>query len=239
MATGFTYANGRPLVGFRQTGNNTSDFVIDVSQINSNWTVYNLRDATGTVTLNLGANLGTDFTTAFGSATPSNVTWGLAGSEGAGSSNGDPFRTYYLSEPTGGTIPVSTTAHSTQINAIGGIAGQYRSLTTGALAHGTILTDGTNGLSAYANSWSTRLTGNLDNAQLNPIETSLSGTLDLWRLPQGSNTQIDIGTVSFNSATDTLTFNPTPAVPEAATALFGCVLLAVVAVNRRRKSVIA
>ena len=235
-AAGFAYANGDLLVGFRQTGNNTSDYVIDLTKLSASWGVNTLRDATGTVTLNLGASLGTDFATAFGSATPSNVTWGLLGSEGSGSANGDPFRTYYLSEPTGGTTPASTSAQSTQINNIGGIAGQYGPGVSGAVSSGSILSDATNGLTSYTNSWTLRLNGNLGNAQLNPIETGLASTLDLWKLPQGSSTQSDIGTVSFNNATDTLTFNPTPAVPEPATALFGCVGLAVLAVGRRRKA---
>ena len=40
IATGFAFINGDLLLGFRQSGNNTSDYVIDLSRISSNWTVY-------------------------------------------------------------------------------------------------------------------------------------------------------------------------------------------------------
>jgi hypothetical protein len=75
---------------------------------------------------------------------------------------------------------------------------------------------------------------------LPPIVTSTSNTLDLYRLPN-SNTlaATDMGTISFNAATDTFTYSTMSPIPEPATALFGCAMLGAVVLARRRKTVVA
>jgi hypothetical protein len=232
MATSFTAANGDLLLGFRQSGNNTSDYLIDLTKLDASWTSFNLRDATTPLVLNLGPSLLTDFTTAFGSSGPAGLLWGIVASNGNAAANSDPFRTYYLTEPTG-SEPLTTTAQSTQINAIAGVAGQYGPLTSGAITGGTILTDGSNGLTSYTNSWTTRVTGTFGNAQLAPIEAAFGTNLDFWRMPQGAaGLQSNEGTFSFSGTT--LTFTPTPEPGSAL--LLGLSALGVAGFRRRRSA---
>jgi hypothetical protein len=238
-ATGFSLANGDILLGFRQSGNNASDYVIDITKLSAAWNTVGLKAATSPMTLSLGTALDTDFGTAFGSATPSGLLFSVLGYNGTGTFSGDGFRTYYLAEPIGGTVPNTSTAQSTQITAISGLAGNYGGLSTGAISSGTIFTPGGSGLSSIQNSLTSRIASNLGNNQLSPIETAEGTTLELFRLPQSSTTPgTDLGTLSFDNALNTLTFTPLP-VPEPSTAFFGVLALGTIIARRHRKAIAA
>jgi hypothetical protein len=238
MAQGFSVSEGDILVGFTQSTNPNTDYVIDLTKLDSTWSGLGFKAGTADATLTIGPALAADLTTAFGSSNPANLSWGLIGT--SGSPGNDGRLTIYLSEPTGATPPVATSAQATQNTAITSIANLYGPLANAAVSSGGIYTN-SNGLASQANSFTTRINQALGNStDLTPIITSTSNTLDLYRLPNTNNGVVtDMGTISFNAATDSFTYSTMAPIPEPATALFGCAMLGAVVVARRRKTVVA
>jgi hypothetical protein len=115
-----------------------------------------------------------------------------------------------------GFLGVGTTPGST----LGSVANSGYELAADSASLSTELTSG--------NNWASSNLGQT----LFPIATNL----DLFRLPPGTNQAnvTRLGTFSFNTGTNTITYTPLVPVPEPSTALFGCAMVGSVLASRRR-----
>ena len=222
----FASANGDFYIGFRSSTNASNDYLIDIGQENQ------LRDATAPITFSL-PGMSADITTAFGST--ANLLWGGIGNSNLPSAGGDPSRTLYLTEPVGDPVPTTSSSQSTQATQIKGMSNYY----VNYASNGAQASTGALNLGDTANitSWTSHMANSFNNASYLPIETALTGGLEVYRsINNLAGPVTDLGTLTFDFATSSITFTP---VPEPATALMGCALLGTVMVSRRRKTVVA
>jgi hypothetical protein len=195
------YTGGDLLLGFRRDGA-TFDYVIDLGAASS------FRDASSPFTLSL-AGLNTDLTSAFGSnwKTLGDVLWGIVGTPGPSSINGDAANLVYISEPVG-TNPLSSSAQSTVRVNIQALSNLYDPIASQGVARGSL-----NGNIGNSVSWTTKMAGVFGaSGNLSPIEAPLQSSLDLYRLPNSSDQALitNEGRFSFNFTDATITFTPTP-----------------------------
>ena len=226
-----TYSTDDLFLGFRQSGNTTTDYVINVGQASA------FRDATSTFTLSL-PGLATDLSNTFGANWASTVTWGVVGTtqNTATTAPDNLTRLLYSSEPVG-TTPTASSSQSGPANSIIAMKNYWQSLTaTQGTVPNSAIGDPNN-----AGSWTARVSTSFGSpGVLNTIESAVNSNLDLFRIPQTTSGQpaTNEGFFSLNTGAGTVSFNVTP-VPEPSTLLFGCALVGALGLNRRRVAAIA
>jgi hypothetical protein len=217
-----TYTTDDLFLAFRQAGNNTTDYVVNIGQAS----IY--RDATSSIPLNL-TGLSADLTTAFGSLT--GLSWGVVGTTQNDNSRPAPdnlIRLIYTSEPIGSS-PTASNAQSGPSNNINTFKNFWLTGTEGTVVNSAFES------ASDANSWNTRVAASFGSpAVLNTIEDSLTNNIDLFRVPQTSSGQVvtNEGYFSFNAGA--VTFVPLVPAPEPSTAFFGCAMVGAICLLRRR-----
>lgn len=219
-------------IGFRQVGNSTHEYGIDIGQAS----VY--RDAIAPITLAL-TGLNTDMGNAFGGGTASwktsgDLLWGAAAATGAAAVGNDDIRTLYVSEPAGTTVTAQIDQSGPSNNIAAYRTGYFRNQTAGSVNQsvsgvGTVV--GTVGTPNSSTSWvHFAPTSFVDSNNIAPFESVFNHSFVLYRIPQTQDqSQITtVGTFTFNIGTgvneSSILF--TPAVPEPGTlALFGMAAL--------------
>lgn len=231
-------------LGFHQSGNTTTDYVIDLGPASI------FRDANTTLTLTL-TGLNTDMAAAFSPSTTNwktsgDISWGIAASPGAGDIGTDLARTIYVSSPLGQT-PTAIGSQSGPSNNVGTFKNYWNTLTAGSVNQtvggvGTII--GAIGNPGNAASW-THYAGISfgDSNNIAQFDSSLGSSFELFRLPQTTDqAQVkDEGKFTFNigagSNNSSIVF--TPNVPEPTTGALLCVALVSFAARRQRRSHLA
>lgn len=229
----FSYVSGDLFLGFRQIGNNTSDFLVNIG---NGQTYRQANDPLSPITLtlsNLSSTLDTIFnTTSGGWATNSNVRWGIFGTTQNDASGPDATaRTLYVSEPVGSAAPLNGSSAAQNVPASNMIAvkNYYQSLTESAVVNGSV------GTPANANSFTTRTSGTpFAFSNISPVIAPITTNLELFRLPTNVNgPTTDEGTFSISG--NTLTFTPVPEPSTYAFMFLGTVGFAYIAVRYFRK----
>lgn len=224
-----THTNGDLFVGFREIGNTTNDYLINLGTANQ------FRDAVTPINITL-TNFATDASAAFGGSwATDNILWGFVGANAnTGASAGNPGRTLFLSEPIG-TTPIASSSQSGQTLKYNDLKNDWLAQTQSAVTNASI------GAPGDANSWTNNIVARLNNPiGLTPIETSFATALDLFRVTQTNNPGPNVtneGQFTFNKGTGVLTFTPfgfAAPVPEPSTALFGALALGSMVIRRRR-----
>jgi|GEM_PF-3615753 len=209
-----TYVPGDLYLNFRQVGNTTADFSLNIGNASF------FRDATLPQTLTF-TNLDSLLQTTFGLnwRTDSNVLWGVVGTN-QNVLNTDPIRTLYVGKPAVSSdpfdsIPPPNGPNAVSANNIVSMLSYY----TGNQNSESIVLGGVVGSPGNANSWTTRVANSLSNAPLGILETEVTNAigLDLFRTPTTASGQPVTFEGRFNlGAGDTITFSPT-VVPEPST----------------------
>lgn len=222
-----SYSSGDVFLGFRQSTNSSSDFVVDIGPGSA------FRNGTvSSFTLN---NLNSTLSGLFGSgwATDSTVTFGLIGTTQNVANAGDPTRVLYVSEPIGNPAPIQSSNQSTQAANIIGFKNYYQSLPESAVSNATV------GNPGNSQSFTTFVGTGFASNNLIPIEGNVGGGLELYRVPQTASGPVtDLGQLTYAGG-DSFTFTSMTAVPEPSTAGLGGLLVLGLAFCRHRKSVLA
>jgi hypothetical protein len=219
-----SYNSGDVFLGIRQSTNTTSDFVVDLGPGSA------LRDFTTAHVYTL-TNLNSTLSTLFGAnwATDPTVTFGLIGTTQNTANLGDPIRLLYVSEPIGNPAPVNTSNQSAQANNVIGFRNYYQGLTESAVSNATV------GSPGDTNSFTTLVQTGFASNNLVPIENTVAGGLEVYRVPQTTAGAVsDEGTLTYTGG-NTFTFTPTP-VPEPSAALLGGLAILGLASRRLRRS---
>ncbi len=239
------YTSGDLILGFRQTGN-TSSLLVNLGQAGG------YRDGTTTGALSLG-NLGADLTSLFGAGWSSDATvfWGVVGTPGAASFNGDAANTLYASKPES-TYGVQADAYErlasatqgTARSAIVSMANAYAGQTSTVNSNVALVQ-----LNSASNSWSSFNPGGTSFSYFSGLEGNFgsgvaSSALDLFRMTPDSLASVNYGTYegSFtinNSGTVSFSTSTPGVVPEPSRVLFAGIGLGTLLLRRRRPAVAA
>jgi len=229
-------SNGDAFLGFEATSGtgSSTNFVVD------------LGAATNLASLNL--NLAADLTAVYGSgwASDANLYYGIIGGAYTGLAiNGDSGNTLYASIYSGGTSwKRGSVSSQGNIGAnIGNLAGQFgvdvNNGQLGVAANSVYMNNQkTSGVYNEAGNWSSRINDDPFFGFSANIETSISGSLDLYKLVPGSARQGTVGLPGTLVTTIALGSNGTiSAVPEPSTyVLFGLGALVLIVAARRRNN---
>ncbi len=224
LQAALSYNLGDIYLGFRQIGNTTADFAVNLGPATQ------FRDALAPITLTL-TNLNSVLSNVnvFGAnwATDANIRWGLVGTNQNNQDiNGDPVtndptRTLYTTKATGGAAPTSgsLSAQAVPANNIVALFNYYSNNNgPGGNGVGTLtesaVNNGSVGSPGNANSVSTRYAASFSFSNISPVEAQFttSNGLDLYLIAP-STTASKEGNFVFNPANNQLTFTPT-SVPE-------------------------
>jgi hypothetical protein len=223
-------------LGFRQTGNTTRDYVINIGQASA------FRDASTPFTLSLNlVAFNNEMTAAFGASwkTSGDISWGVVGTTQNTATGSDPIRLLYISEPLG-TTPTASSSQSGPANAIIAFKNNWQTTGTETSISNSATEDPT-----QPSSWAGSISAAppFGSNSLSPIEDTLGNGLELFRIPQTTTGQpvTDEGRFNINLTTGAITFTP-QAVPEPTTTALFCVALGSCAglrrLRRRRTTVL-
>lgn len=231
MQAALTYASNDLFLGFRQSGNTTKEYAINIGQASV------FRDATSSFTLSLNVtSFAADMQSAFGLnwRTAGDVYWGVIGTTQNTAAGSDPIRLLYASLPTASTAPAASSSQSGPANNIITFKNAWQTAgVEGSVANSAIMDPGN------ANSWTNSVgnaAGPFGTGALTPLEALIGTQLDLFRMPQTTTLQpvTNEGTFSLNTTSNLITF--APPVPEpSTTALAGVVLLVWIGRLRSRR----